>query len=68
MTAQRLIDRYNVALAQAVLLRSVRVEAEIRNEGPRGIASSSAGSSSTGSLYRVQGAWPTATSSRSTAR
>ena len=34
MTAQRLIDRYNVALAQAVLLRSVRVEAEIRNEGP----------------------------------
>ena len=34
MTAQRLIDRYNVALAQAVLLRSVRVEAEIRDEGP----------------------------------
>lgn len=34
MTAQRLIDRYNVALAQAVLLRSVRVEAEVRNEGP----------------------------------
>jgi predicted nuclease of restriction endonuclease-like RecB superfamily len=34
MTAQRLLDRYNVALAQAVLLRSVRVEAEIRNEGP----------------------------------
>ena len=34
MTAQRLIDRYNVALAQAVLLRSVRVDAEIRNEGP----------------------------------
>jgi uncharacterized protein len=33
-TAQRLIDRYNVALAQAVLLRSVRVVAEIRNEGP----------------------------------
>ena len=26
MTAQRLIDRYNVALAQAVLLRSVRVD------------------------------------------
>ncbi|MFO0889121.1 MAG: DUF790 family protein [Isosphaeraceae bacterium] len=34
MTAQRLIDRYNVALAQAVLLRSMRVEAEVRNEGP----------------------------------
>jgi predicted nuclease of restriction endonuclease-like RecB superfamily len=34
MTAQRLIDRYNVALAQAVLLRAVRVEVEIRNEGP----------------------------------
>ena len=34
MTAQRLIDRYNVALAQAVLLRSVRVETEIRTEGP----------------------------------
>ncbi len=34
MTAQRLLDRYNVALAQAVLLRSVRVEAEVRDEGP----------------------------------
>jgi uncharacterized protein len=34
LTAQRLIDRYNVALAQAVLLRSVRVEVEIKNEGP----------------------------------
>jgi predicted nuclease of restriction endonuclease-like RecB superfamily len=34
LTAQRLIDRYNVALAQAVLLRSVRVEVEVRNEGP----------------------------------
>lgn len=34
LTAQRLIDRYNVALAQAVLLRSVRVEVEIYNEGP----------------------------------
>jgi predicted nuclease of restriction endonuclease-like RecB superfamily len=34
MTAQRLLDRYNVALAQSVLLRSVRVEAEVRNEGP----------------------------------
>jgi predicted nuclease of restriction endonuclease-like RecB superfamily len=34
MTAQRLLDRYNVALAQAVLLRSVRVEVEVRSEGP----------------------------------
>jgi predicted nuclease of restriction endonuclease-like RecB superfamily len=33
-TAQRLIDRYNVALAQAVLLRSVLVKAEVRNEKP----------------------------------
>ena len=34
ITAQRLIDRYNVALAQAVLLRSVLVKAEVRNERP----------------------------------
>jgi uncharacterized protein len=34
LTTQRLIDRYNVALAQAVLLRSVRVEVEVRNERP----------------------------------
>lgn len=34
-TAQRLIDRYNVALAQAVLLRSVRVLAEVRGETPQ---------------------------------
>lgn len=34
ITAQRLIDRYNVALAQAVLLRSVLVRAEVRNERP----------------------------------
>ena len=32
--AQRLIDRYNVGLAQSVLLRSVHVEAEVRNEKP----------------------------------
>jgi uncharacterized protein len=32
--AQRLIDRYNVALAQAVLLRSVLVTAEVRREKP----------------------------------
>ncbi len=34
MTAQRLIDRYNVALAQAVLLRSVFVKAEVKHERP----------------------------------
>ncbi len=34
LTAQRLIDRYNVALAQAVLLRSVLVRFEVRGEGP----------------------------------
>jgi predicted nuclease of restriction endonuclease-like RecB superfamily len=34
LTAQRLIDRYNVALAQAVLLRSVLVTVEVRREKP----------------------------------
>jgi predicted nuclease of restriction endonuclease-like RecB superfamily len=34
MQAQWLIDRYNVALAQAVLLRSVHVKVEVRNERP----------------------------------
>ena len=34
LDAQRLIDRYNVSLAQSVLLRSVLVEAEVRNEKP----------------------------------
>ncbi|MGE3818133.1 MAG: DUF790 family protein [Isosphaeraceae bacterium] len=34
LTAQRLIDRYNVALAQAVLLRSVLVRVEVRREKP----------------------------------
>jgi predicted nuclease of restriction endonuclease-like RecB superfamily len=34
LTAQRLIDRYNVALAQAVLLRSVYVKAEVKHERP----------------------------------
>src|SRR4051794_22381433 len=33
-SAQRLIDRYNVALAQAILLRSVLVTAEVRHEKP----------------------------------
>ena len=42
LDAQRLIDRYNVALAQAVLLRSVLVTAEVRNARPRATASSSA--------------------------
>jgi uncharacterized protein len=34
MKAQSLIDRYNVGLAQAVLLRSVLVKIEVRNERP----------------------------------
>jgi len=34
ITAQRLIDRYNLALAQAVLLRSTLVTAEVRREKP----------------------------------
>ncbi len=34
LSAQRLVDRYNVALAQAVLLRSVLVRAEVRGEKP----------------------------------
>jgi predicted nuclease of restriction endonuclease-like RecB superfamily len=34
LSAQRLIDRYNVALAQAVLLRSVKATVEIRGEKP----------------------------------
>src|SRR5262249_10100605 len=34
MTAERLVDRYNVALAKAVLLRSVWVNIEIRHEEP----------------------------------
>ena len=42
LTAQRLIDRYNVALAQAVLLRSVHVRAVVRNERPARTGSSSA--------------------------
>ena len=32
--ALRLIDRYNVSLAQSILLRSVRVEAEVRQTKP----------------------------------
>lgn len=34
LSAQRLVDRYNVALAQAVLLRSTLVTAEVRREKP----------------------------------
>jgi predicted nuclease of restriction endonuclease-like RecB superfamily len=34
LSARRLIDRYNVALAQAVLLRSVLVSVEVRREKP----------------------------------
>jgi predicted nuclease of restriction endonuclease-like RecB superfamily len=35
LTPQRLIDRYNVALAQSVLLRSIAVEALVRGESPQ---------------------------------
>jgi predicted nuclease of restriction endonuclease-like RecB superfamily len=34
ISAQRLIDRYNVALAQSVLIRAVRLNVEIRQESP----------------------------------
>ncbi len=34
MTATQLVDRYNVALAQSVLLRAVRIEVEVRGERP----------------------------------
>jgi predicted nuclease of restriction endonuclease-like RecB superfamily len=35
ITAERLLERYNVALAQAVLLRSTRVHISIRGERPQ---------------------------------
>jgi predicted nuclease of restriction endonuclease-like RecB superfamily len=35
ITAERLLERYNVALAQAVLLRSTRVHVTIRGEPPQ---------------------------------
>jgi predicted nuclease of restriction endonuclease-like RecB superfamily len=35
ITAERLVERYNVALAQAVLLRSVAVDVVVRGETPR---------------------------------
>jgi len=34
LDAQHLIDRYNVALAQAILIRAVQVSVEVRNEKP----------------------------------
>ncbi len=34
-TAERLIDRYNVALAQSVLLKSTRLELTLRGESPQ---------------------------------
>ncbi|WP_435015426.1 DUF790 family protein [Tundrisphaera sp. TA3] len=34
LDAERLIHRYNVSLAQSILLRSVLIEAEVRNEQP----------------------------------
>jgi predicted nuclease of restriction endonuclease-like RecB superfamily len=35
LSAERLLQRYNVALAQAVLLRSIRVLVTVRNEPPQ---------------------------------
>ena len=35
LSAERLLQRYNVALAQAVLLRSTRVQVVLRNEPPQ---------------------------------
>ena len=35
LTAERLLQRYNVALAQSVLLRSTNVQVVLRNEPPR---------------------------------
>jgi predicted nuclease of restriction endonuclease-like RecB superfamily len=35
MSAERLLQRYNVALAQAVLLRSTHVQIDIRDESPQ---------------------------------
>ena len=35
ITAERLLQRYNVALAQAVLLRSTQVRVQIRSESPQ---------------------------------
>jgi predicted nuclease of restriction endonuclease-like RecB superfamily len=35
ISAERLLQRYNVALAQAVLLRAVRVHVTVRNEPPQ---------------------------------
>ncbi len=34
LTAQRLLDRYNVGLAQAVLRHAVRIRVEVRHESP----------------------------------
>jgi len=34
ISAERLVDRYNVALAQAVLLRAVRIDVEVRHLKP----------------------------------
>jgi predicted nuclease of restriction endonuclease-like RecB superfamily len=66
LSAERLIDRYNVALAQSVLLRSVRATVEVRGE-KRGIASSSGRSSSTDCSPRSRGRWTRGTRSASTA-
>jgi len=55
ITAQRLIDRYNVALAQAVLLKSVLVKAEVRRENPARYRQLFRRLKFHGLLYRVEG-------------
>ena len=69
LDAQRLIDRYNVALAQAVLLRSVLVTAEVRDEKPARYRQLFRQLKFHRLLYRVEGTHGRrATPSRSTAR
>lgn len=67
ISARRLIDRYNVALAQAVLLKAVGIEVEIRGEKParyrqilrwlkfRRLLFTAAGSMEAGYLFHIDG-------------
>jgi predicted nuclease of restriction endonuclease-like RecB superfamily len=55
LSAQRLVDRYNVALAQAVLLRAVEVRVEIRGETPARYRQLFRALKFHRLLYRVQG-------------
>jgi predicted nuclease of restriction endonuclease-like RecB superfamily len=55
ISARRLIERYNVALAQAVLLRSVRLTIEVRGEKPARYRQLFRSLKFHRLLYRVQG-------------